>query len=249
MTRNYTVIRQKRIESDIERCWRALTDPVELSSWFAGTDRFSPGQLTRFEFGDGDYFSANAVEWDIPVSIRFNWRFMDLGATSQIRYSLLPFGTSTEVSVEDRGLYSARGALELCEGWEDFLARLDRFVTTGQNSRYRWSETIGLGAILKNTPPPELYSPNWWRGEFPSSDVNVENGEGSPSINLVFHDPNWDGVATQARIQFVDRSDGTGISVTHKGWEKLPEHIQLAERRKFAEVWRGVFGHLESQTA
>jgi len=38
----------------------------------------------------------------------------------------------------------------LSEGWEDFLSRLVKFIETGKSTRFRWSETISVGAVLES---------------------------------------------------------------------------------------------------
>jgi hypothetical protein len=148
--------------------------------------------------------------------------------------------------VEDQGAYSHHAALELREGWDDFLSRLKRSIETGANTRYRWSEVIGTGAMVKGSPSEiqsMLSRPEWWTREFPASRIRPEPESGGC---VVFQDDAWEGSTTRARIAVAAGAGGSAISVSHAGWAELPESIRYAERKRYAGLWAAALASLES---
>src|SRR6266404_3454528 len=134
-----TVIRQVKIAATADDCWQNLTRPELLAKWFADidSDLLLPGSDFEFHFGDGDFFSGSVDVMESPLLFQLHWQFMATGVTSKIAFHLFPLKQETEVTVIDQGDYSYQGALELHEGWDDFLERFKRAITTGVNARYR----------------------------------------------------------------------------------------------------------------
>jgi uncharacterized protein YndB with AHSA1/START domain len=248
MTQMLAVIQQVVVPGDAGHCWKYLSDPRLISEWFADTDQIRLNEPVRFAFGDGDYFAGTILELEEPTLIRLVWKFMDLGAQSDISLFLYPFEDKTEVTVLDRGEYTPRAANELREGWRDFLSRLERRITTGENSRYQWSPDICIGAVVpcdKLSIARTLRDISWWREAFPQSNPVLLPGRGDDSVQAIFQEAEWSGQQTEATARIVARRDGLDISVKHTGWESLPLELQLDARRRLAVLWQHALLKLE----
>jgi uncharacterized protein YndB with AHSA1/START domain len=242
----YTVVRQTMLSAAAEEAWRYLVDGALLTSWFADSDDLRPGGPFRFAFGDGDYFSGNVTEWDPPVSLGLEWRFLGVGPPFDIRFSLLPVGEQTELTVQDRGAASAAEAAGLSEGWEDFLMRCEKFVRTGENSRYRWTELFGGTAFVTDAPAvwSRLAEPAIWRGYFPGAETGVRKG--AQAVEVSFRDPAWGDVCTQAELRVEARRGRCCLHLAHRGWGDLPFDSQVAERRRYAAGWAEFLRQIEA---
>jgi len=244
----YTVVSQAKVPAAIETCWQHLTDPVLIGRWFADVEgTVQPGSECEYQFGDGDFFRAQTLELQAPLRLHMTWRFMGVGAVSDIEYVLLPHASGTDVSVIDRGPYSRGGALELREGWADFLSRLVTTIETGKNARYRWSEVIGAGTLVRATAAEtykRLSDPSLWEGAFPQTSAVVEASPNKVVVTLI--NAAWEGKSTRARLCISERGQATGISVSHEGWLELPASIQFEERKRFAGYWAALLLQIES---
>lgn len=251
MIRNYMIVRQATVNSAVEECWRYLTEPGLIGEWFADvTGGLGTDEAFEFHFGDGDFFRGVVEQSDAPVSLRFQWRFMGVGLTSAIEYALLPYKDgSTLVTVIDRGEHTPGGAVEMCEGWDDFLTRLERRLATGANSRYRWTERIGCGTVLACTPSEAialLCAPTTW-ASFADTAVAVEV-ENEAALTVTMSNPAWGGQTTRAGLRFRPTAAGTHVSADHHGFDSLAEPIQFAERKRYAGYWAAFLAELEMST-
>ena len=249
MIRRYTIVRQTSVCATLERCWPYLTDPQLIGEWFADTrGAFVTGGNFEFHFGDGDFFRGFVQAADEPVSLRFRWQFMGVGLTSEIEYALLPLGGGqTMVTVIDRSEHTDAGAAEMCEGWDDFLSRLARRIRTGENSRYRWTETIGCGAVFPGTPENArtyLRDRAVWAA-FPQTETVVS--EGGDELTVSMASPAWNGCETEATLGFRLSETGTYVSVIHRGFDLLSADIQFDERRRYAAYWAAFLAELEAE--
>lgn len=69
---------ERRLRHDVERVWRAVTDPDELREWFPSAVSYEPrvGAPMEFDFG-GEHGLATmpgeVLEWDPPRVFAFVW--------------------------------------------------------------------------------------------------------------------------------------------------------------------------------
>ncbi len=249
MTQKLAVIRQVIVPCDVGNCWKYVSDPRLVSEWFADTDQIRLHEPVQFAFGDGDYFAGTILELEEPTFIRLAWKFMGLGGQSDISLFLCPLEDMTEVTVLDRGEYTPRAAKELREGWRDFLSRLEQRITTGENSRYRWSPDICIGAVVqcdKLSIARTLRDVSWWRDAFPHfNPVLLIPGRGDESVQAIFQEAEWSGQQTEATVEIAARPDELSLSVRHTGWADLPLDIQLDARRRWAALWQHALLELE----
>lgn len=247
MIRNYTIVRQIPIPTSINICWKFLSEPELIREWFADVKgQLVTGGSFEFHFGDGDFFKGTVHFVDEPVSLRFSWRFMGAGERSELEYALIPQGEQkTLVTIIDRSEHSETGVLEMCEGWDDFLARLERRVRTGENSRYQWSESIGCGAVVP-MPVVEarmlLQRPDVW-SDFREFQPLLQ--EAHEKLVVTMNHPSWDGHVTTAAIGFRQRGTSAYVSVNHQGFDQLPKAIQFTERKLLAGLWASFLTRLE----
>jgi uncharacterized protein YndB with AHSA1/START domain len=244
----YTIMQQALIPAAVRQTWWYITDPGALSQWFADTQRFTAGEPCRFDFGDGDFFTGRVVEWRPETLLRLHWKFMGLGPEYEIRYALRPVGDATEVSVQDRGARTQTEAEGLHEGWADFLSRLERYARLGTSTRYVWSQTIGVTALLcrTGTPLPALLADvQGWVATLPGLRLTASCSD-THSVTLHWQDEAWEGATTQAIITIEQSGNASYVTVTHDGWVQLPSDQQIAERRRFAGLWRQALCKLEA---
>jgi uncharacterized protein YndB with AHSA1/START domain len=251
MTQHLAAVQQVIVPGDAGHCWKYLSDPRLISEWFADTDQIRLKEPVQFAFGDGDYFVGTILDFEEPAFIQLEWKFMGVGPASDISLFLCPLEDKTEVTVVDRGEYSLRAVEELREGWRDFFSRLERRITTGENSRYIWTPDISIGAVVQCdnlSIARTLRDISWWQDAFLHSNrVLLMPGRGDESVQAIFRNAEWSGRQTEATVKIEARRDGLGISVKHTGWEDLPMDIQFDARRRLAALWQHALLKLEHQ--
>jgi uncharacterized protein YndB with AHSA1/START domain len=131
------------IKAPAEAVWRTITEPEQMSLWFA--DRVDlvvePGAHGYMRFGDqGGPVVVETV--DPPTRFSFRWNHPSeeepvLGNSMLVEFTLTPEGDErTRLRVTERGhelrdwpdTEKQRYADEHQEGWGDFLDRLDILI-------------------------------------------------------------------------------------------------------------------------
>ena len=230
--------------------WAALSEPAQLARWFGDADRFTVGERFRIGFGDGDFFAGEVLHWVEQQDLKMTWRFMDVGPLFHIRYSLEGKSEGpTRVSVTDRGALLASEADSLREGWADFLERLDRAVTTGVDARFEWSPTIAAAAFVpEGRQPFGVVTATWLASHFGTASIawrDLPSGD----LALVFHEPDWNGRATEAQLCLHCVDGRSFVALTHTGWDRLPGGERLQSRRRYARSWADALATLEASVA
>jgi uncharacterized protein YndB with AHSA1/START domain len=117
------VLRFERLLSHpVEKVWRALTDPSELTSWFPSDVEMelAPGARIRFVFrdGEGPPLDGEITELDPPRVFAYTW------GDALLRWELAPEGGATRLvfthTFEDRA-----GAASFAAGWHGCLDALE----------------------------------------------------------------------------------------------------------------------------
>lgn len=242
-------------ESPVEAVWQALIDPLKLSGWFGDLDRpWQVGMPTRVDFGDGDFFTATAVEIVDRRHVEFEWSFLGVGALSRVCWAptVLPSGTEIEITDVEPSRTPAESA-QMVEGWTDFADRLVRYLATGRPTRYGWREQIDGSVDLPSGADPladmyrwlpiasDGFGPHWFF---------VVDEEGPRQFEIV----SWSSLPTGLRFGVkvpdarmdtscevnVDRvPGGTRLSFIHTGWRALglPSERVRRLRSRFAATW------------
>lgn len=115
---------RRHLRQPIEAVWLAVTDPVDMRSWFPTRieiDEWKVGAtLTHYFDGhDIDPLSGVVVEWDPPHRVRFTW------GEDTISFDLTESsdgGTAFVLTEELNANHAARNAA----GWESCLDHLER---------------------------------------------------------------------------------------------------------------------------
>ena len=250
-----TVVKEKFIPAGIDEVWKYLTDGILLTQWFATTDGLRPHGAFVFDFGDGDFFSGRVVQWNEPTSLGFTWKFLGVGQTSRIDYTLQSEGDSTFLILRDHGALTPEEAVGLDEGWDDFLMRLSRRIETGQPCRYRWSETFGAAAFLGSDSliTVDDFDDEWWETNFPGIHVTRDSVQSnfSNEKRFIVRDDSWAAwgdLTTTVTIRVSHLPGGVWASVSHAGWTRFPESEQVGERRRFAQLWENALRRLEENS-
>jgi uncharacterized protein YndB with AHSA1/START domain len=139
--------REILIEAPVEVVWRTITEPEQMSQWFASRVELEikPGAHGFMEFGDqGGPVVVEAV--DPPTRFSFRWNHPReeepvVGNSMLVEFTLTPEGDErTHLRVTESGhelrdwpdAEKQRYADEHREGWGDFLDRLAAVVAKRQ---------------------------------------------------------------------------------------------------------------------
>jgi uncharacterized protein YndB with AHSA1/START domain len=138
-----TIERDILIEAPVDVVWRTITEPAQMSQWFASRVDLviEPGAHGYLEFGDqGGPVVVEIV--DPPTRFSFRWNHPRgeepvVGNSQLVEFTLTQEAAErtrlrvTETGYESRSWPDAekqRYANEHQEGWGDFLDRLDTLI-------------------------------------------------------------------------------------------------------------------------
>lgn len=122
---------ERHLPRSIEEVWRAVTDPVEMRSWFPTRieiEQWRVGaKLTHyFDQHDIDPLPGTVLEWDPPHRVSFTW------GSDTISFELSSSADEGTVFVLTEEL-DANHAARNAAGWEECLDRLQ-----GSEERETW---------------------------------------------------------------------------------------------------------------
>jgi uncharacterized protein YndB with AHSA1/START domain len=242
--------------------WRAITLPDQVSQWFGDlTAPMVPGASLRVDFGDGDFFDAQADAVRAEEMVSFRWRFLGVGPESEVQWELNPGTTDTTVTVRD----SCPGrppseASQLDAGWRDFLDRLGAYLATGESARYAWREVIDGGTNLPVgtwLPLTESTVADWLPIALATAHPRwffIVDNDGPrrfaigdwdlvPGRSLRFSVAIPKAGTTHAEVHATVAGTGAGteiqLTVRHDGWKELALGDMQARnlRHRFAAAW------------
>jgi uncharacterized protein YndB with AHSA1/START domain len=124
---------ERQLPRPPEEVWRAVTDPIEMRTWFPTRieiEHWKVGAPLAHHFDQHDIepLSGTVLEWDPPRRVSFTW------ANDTITFELAPAeggGTLFVLTEELDANHAARNAA----GWEACLDRLE-----GCQERETWKE-------------------------------------------------------------------------------------------------------------
>ncbi|MEU4445538.1 SRPBCC domain-containing protein [Actinosynnema sp. NPDC050801] len=247
-----------RVERSVEATWRALVDPLEVTRWFGELERpWQVGRENRVDFGDGDFFTATAVEIVDRRRLDFEWSFLGLGPVARIRWSVTVLPDGTEVEVVDREPDRTPAEVDqMVAGWTDFFERLERYLRTGENTRYGWREDIDGSVDLPRAAFPVLERDELYRwlpvatDGFEPSWFFVVDDQGPRRFRLTEWRAEPDRVNFSVEVPGARRPTSCTVTVehlanadrlafSHSGWGAtgLPDRRAHELRRRFAATW------------
>ena len=114
---------ERHLNRPIDEAWRAVTDPVEMRSWFPtriemGEWKVGARLTHHFDGHDIDPLPGRVLEWDPPRRVVFTW------GEDTIGFDLAPApggGTTFVLTEELAAAHAARNAA----GWDACLDRLE----------------------------------------------------------------------------------------------------------------------------
>jgi uncharacterized protein YndB with AHSA1/START domain len=244
--------------------WRTLTEPALVARWFGTlTGMLALGQYARLDFGDGDFFDIETLRCEPPRLLEYTWRFLGIGPLDTITWHIAPLGSGSLVTVLDgEPGRSYQAAHELKEGWLDFTQRLERFLATGQPSRYNWRRAFDGSIELASEPAATwetLFAPTNQARWLPLRSSVLKEGalfvvgdSGEPTMVLIA-DVRWEPPTrvrfqvtqrgwlqpTQCEVKLSAHAEGSVLSISHVGWEGISQTAsrQLQQRVRFCAEW------------
>lgn len=241
--KTFVAIQEVTISRTREIVWSLLTDPNEISKWFADAEPTGKPEFVNYSFGDGDFFETRTLVSQAPDYLEWEWKFMGLGPSYQIKFSLAENDGKTVVKVEDFGSITESEATSLTEGWMDFFGRLKSYAESGENSRYLWSQEISLSAWLpekiKNPTISSVLPVQNWQSEFPEAEITQLESDANRSVwSLKCKD--WR-AETKVTASLRNARSKNYLTIYHDGWEDILElPLNVAQRRRYADAWRRV---------
>jgi uncharacterized protein YndB with AHSA1/START domain len=137
-TPEYLIEREIMIDAPVEVVWRTITEPDQISLWFADKVELEVKPGARGYMGFGDQGGPVMVETvDPPTRFSFRWNHPAgeepaVGNSFLVEFILAGEGSTTRLRVVESGLNALpwpeaekqRYADEHNHGWGDFLDRL-----------------------------------------------------------------------------------------------------------------------------
>ena len=247
----------------VEAAWRAITEPACLSRWFGDWLPLARAEgRARLDFGDGDFFLIERIAAEPPLQLSYRWRFLGTGPEDAITWKLTPLDIGCLLTVSDREPGRTGAACEeMKEGWLDFLRRLDRYLETGESSRYAFRPELD-GSIELPAPPREswraLFETAMQAGWLPLNGPIAPNtllvpSDGEPPDALRIVRVGWNPpesvrfeLATgngappmEVRLALCAHGRSTLLSFSHRGWERSVKSSSDARRQRsrFSALW------------
>lgn len=149
---------ERHLRHPVESVWRAVTDPVEMRSWFPTRieiDEWKVGApLTHHFEGHGiDPLPGVVLDWDPPRRTRFTWGEDTIG----FELTATRGGGTTFVLTEE---LSANHAARNAAGWDSCLDRLEH-GTERQSWQERFERYVAVFEPVlghQEGPPAEYHS-------------------------------------------------------------------------------------------
>ena len=141
-TTEYQIEREIVIDAPVEVVWRTITEPDQISLWFADKVELEVKPGARGYMGFGEQGGPVVVETvDPPTRFSFRWNhpagqeptpsnslLVEFTLSSEGEHTRLRVSESALGSLDRPDLDNARYAEEHNPGWGDFLDRLARLV-------------------------------------------------------------------------------------------------------------------------
>ena len=131
---------ERRLDHPIERVWRAVSEPAELSQWFVATVPWVPEAGEEFEAG-GETGRITAVE--PPRLLAWTW------GIERYSFELTPDADGSGCVLVFTHVFDPRHGPDWqhAAGWETYLNRLDAHLAGGFLSEEAAHE--GMGELIE----------------------------------------------------------------------------------------------------
>lgn len=147
---------ERHLTQSIDEVWKAVTDPLEMRSWFPTRieiDEWKVGAMLTHHFDEHDIgpLSGTVLEWDPPHRVRFTWD------VDTITFELTPSPEGGTIFVLTEQLAAARAARNAA-GWASCLDRLEfqRETETWTTRFNRYSDAFEP-VLGPQEGPPEIF--------------------------------------------------------------------------------------------
>jgi len=244
--------------------WQSLTHPELVSKWFGAlTEPLRQDGRAYLDFDDGDFFALQGIRLNPPRSLRYAWRFLDIGPLDMITWEVIPKGSGCVVTVTDtEPERSPEAAQQLRKGWLDFTNRLRKFVTNGTPSRYSVRSDFEASIELPNKIDGVLdllFEPQIQTQWLPVDLEGLRNGghfsvpDDDGSMRFQVNNIVWPDSAsvefdlmhnawlhpTSCHIDLTARRTDSILSVRQGSWKAIAgdDEMQKRERRRFSATW------------
>jgi uncharacterized protein YndB with AHSA1/START domain len=147
---------ERHLPQSIDEVWNAVTDPLEMRSWFPTRieiDEWRVGATLTHHFDEHDIgpLSGTVLEWDPPHRVRFTWD------VDTITFELTPSPEGGTIFVLTEQLAAARAARNAA-GWESCLDRLEfQRETETWTTRFNHYSDVFEPVLGPQEGPPEIF--------------------------------------------------------------------------------------------
>jgi uncharacterized protein YndB with AHSA1/START domain/rhodanese-related sulfurtransferase len=269
-----TVEVSRAVSASPARVWEALTSPEVISRWFGDlTSPLKVGEVTRLEFGDGDFFLLDVTRVEPPVTLQYVWRFLAVAPPDTVTWNVTPGGCGSLVTVTDSEYGRTRDAAVLLrKGWLDFTERLEEFLRNGKPTRYAWRHELDVSvelpaaaeAVWELLLDPQAH-PLWLLTDGPALrsgarlvaddggepyQFRLQDVELSPPRRLHFKLTHDDWLhPTTFDLELCQRPYSTLLTVSHNGWEAISweDDYRRRQRMRFCKLWVNGLARLTSE--
>lgn len=135
-TTERVIERTLEFDAAIERVWKAITDPAELSRWFGHRAELElrPGAEGALEWDEHGRFALRVEEVDQPRRLVWSWVHepnvpFDAAPSTRVEWTLTerPDGGTT-LHLRESGFQSEVHHRQNTEGWRDELGELETLL-------------------------------------------------------------------------------------------------------------------------
>jgi uncharacterized protein YndB with AHSA1/START domain/rhodanese-related sulfurtransferase len=240
----------RSIGAPAQDVWAALTDPAMLRDWLGEVSpRYEVGKLSRLDPGDGDRYALEIFAMEPPHRLSHGRRRFDIDVKERISWDIAEHkdGSLVTVSYSAPELDDDARSAQHSE-WLFHTRRLEKYLAAEPlppippDREFLLSIDLPGDAAAIKAPLDAFLDKSLGttlslseEGEITITSASEPDGL---SIALELDHPRWHS-PMPAWITLRQRSQGTRLTIRHRGWEGAAsdDETRLRLRRRFARFW------------
>jgi uncharacterized protein YndB with AHSA1/START domain len=134
MTETPAIEKTLELDAPIDRVWRAISDPAELTRWFPKKAEWElqPGHMGTFTWGDGEVFPIRVEKVEAPNHLAWSWGHeSDREPVTLVEWWLTSRDDGgTTLKLRETGFVDPKHREDNVDGWTEELAELADLLAT-----------------------------------------------------------------------------------------------------------------------